>query len=229
MKTRNLWISFILVMVVSFGILGYYGIEIYRQAPPIPEKVVTTDGKVIMTATEIKDGQNVWQSMGGQEVGTVWGHGAYQAPDWTADWLHREAIFMLNEMSMDEYGIEYENANDEQKALLEMRLQKEMRKNTYDEQTGTTTISPLRSKAFENLSKHYRGLFMDDPQFEELRDAYAIPPNSIKGEERMAWMNAFFFWATWSTVTERPGQEITYTNNWPPEKLVGNEPTGTLL
>ncbi len=216
-------------MVVSFGILGYYGIEIYRQAPPIPEKVVTTDGKVIMTATEIKDGQNVWQSMGGQEVGTVWGHGAYQAPDWTADWLHREAIFMLNEMSMDEYGIEYENANDEQKALLEMRLQKEMRKNTYDEQTGTTTISPLRSKAFENLSKHYRGLFMDDPQFEELRDAYAIPPNSIKGEERMAWMNAFFFWATWSTVTERPGQEITYTNNWPPEKLVGNEPTGTLL
>ena len=45
----------------------------------------------------------------------------------------------------------------------------------------------------------------------------------------MAKMNAFFFWASWVTVTERPGDDITYTNNWPAEKLVGNEPTGALL
>ena len=59
MKTKTLWISFILVMVISFGILGYYGIEIYRQAPPIPEKVITPDGVIVMTSAEIKDGQNV--------------------------------------------------------------------------------------------------------------------------------------------------------------------------
>ncbi|HKM94605.1 MAG TPA: nitric-oxide reductase large subunit [Prolixibacteraceae bacterium] len=229
MKTKTLWISFILVMVISFGILGYYGIEIYRQAPPIPEKVITPDGVIVMTSAEIKDGQNVWQSMGGQEVGTIWGHGAYQAPDWTADWLHREALFMLDKLALNEYGISYDNANDEQKAVLEMRLQKEMRANTYDEATKTTTISTLRAEAFKALSSHYRGLFMDDPDLQYLREAYAIPPNSIKGEERMSWMNTFFFWATWATVTQRPGQDITYTNNWPPEKLVGNAPTSSLL
>ncbi len=89
MKTyTKLWIGFIAVMVGSFAVLGYYGSEIYRKAPPIPEKVVTASGKVLFTGQDIKDGQNVWQSIGGQEVGTVWGHGAYVAHDLTADWMH---------------------------------------------------------------------------------------------------------------------------------------------
>ena len=88
---RKLWIAFIAVVVVSFAVLIYYGKEIYQKAPPIPEEVVSTDGTVLFTGQNIKDGQNVWQSIGGQEVGTVWGHGAYVAPDWTADWLYRGA------------------------------------------------------------------------------------------------------------------------------------------
>ncbi len=96
---KKLWIAFALVMSISFAVLIYYGFEIYQQAPPVPEKVVTTDGEVLFSGQDIKDGQNVWQSMGGQEVGTVWGHGAYLAPDWTADWLHREADFILNKYS----------------------------------------------------------------------------------------------------------------------------------
>ena len=73
MTTRKLWIAFIGVMVISFAVLGYFGREIYRKAPPIPAKVVTTDGTVLFTGQDIKDGQNIWQSIGGQEVGTVWG------------------------------------------------------------------------------------------------------------------------------------------------------------
>jgi nitric oxide reductase large subunit len=95
MTTRKLWLGFIAVMTISFGVLLYYGREIYREAPPVPEKVVTADGTVIFSGQEIKDGQNVWQSLGGHQLGTIWGHGAYQAPDWSADWLHKEAVFML--------------------------------------------------------------------------------------------------------------------------------------
>lgn len=229
MKTKNLWIGFILVMVISFGILGYYGYEIYRQAPPIPEKVVTDDGRVLFTSQDIKDGQNVWQSMGGQEVGSIWGHGAYKAPDWTADWLHREAIFILNKWSFKEFSKDYDELDNEIQAMLKQRLQNELRANTYNPETKQLTISQIRSEAIADNSSHYKGLFMDNPEMESLREAYSIPANSIKGAERMRKMNAFFFWASWSTVTERPGQDITYTNNWPPEKLVGNEPTSSLL
>ena len=109
MKTRNLWLAFIGVMFVSFAVLLYYGREIYREAPPVPDVVVTEDGLKVFTGQDIKDGQNVWQSLGGQQLGTIWGHGAYQAPDWTADWLHREAVFMLDQLAMDAHGKKYED------------------------------------------------------------------------------------------------------------------------
>ena len=49
----------------------YYGAEIYRQAPPVPERVVTTDGSVLLTGQESKDGQNVWQSQSIQQIAAI--------------------------------------------------------------------------------------------------------------------------------------------------------------
>lgn len=229
MNAKRLWIWFIAVMAISFAVLIYYGYDIYRQAPPIPEKVVTEDGKLLFTGQDIKDGQNVWQSIGGQEVGTVWGHGAYQAPDWSADWLHKEAVFLLEKIALQEDSIPLERLSEEKKAIFKFRLQKELRKNTYDPETKVLTISNNRAEAIANNSKYYAGLFTNDPAMNSLRDAYSIPTNSLKDPERVRVMNAFFFWISWACVTERPGQDITYTNNWPAEELVGNRPTGTLL
>ena len=69
-RYTRLWVGLVTVIVASFAVLGYFGGEVYRQAPPVPERVVTADGSVLFTGQDIKDGQNVWQSMGGQEVGT---------------------------------------------------------------------------------------------------------------------------------------------------------------
>ncbi|GEO05042.1 nitric-oxide reductase large subunit [Adhaeribacter aerolatus] len=229
MKYTRLWLGFIAVIVGSFAVLGYYGSEIYRKAPPIPDKVVTDSGQVLFTGQDIKDGQNVWQSMGGQEVGSVWGHGAYQAPDWTAEWLHKEAIFMLDAWAKAEKGKNFASLDVESKAGLEARLQAQIRQNTYDQQAGTLTVSDGRAAAIADVSRYYTGLFTNDAAMAEYREAYAIPDNSIKDPERMRQMNAFFFWASWACVTERPGEKISYTNNWPHEKLVGNEPSSDLI
>jgi nitric oxide reductase subunit B len=228
MNTKKLWWGFIAVMVLSFGVLLYYGREIYREAPPIPDKVVTEDGTVLFTGQDIKDGQNVWQSIGGQEIGSVWGHGAYQAPDWSADWLHKEAVFILNTLAMQTEGLPYDKISEEKQASLKVTLQKDLRKNTYDKLSKTLTVSNLRAEAIKSNSKFYGGLFTDDPALADLRDAYSVPENSLKTEERVRLMNSFFFWISWACVTQRPGLEITYTNNWPADKLVGNEPTGEL-
>lgn len=227
--TRNLWLWFTAVMVISFAVLSYYGVEIYRKAPPIPEKVVTDNGRILFTGQDIRDGQNVWQSIGGQELGTVWGHGAYQAPDWSADWLHKEAVFMLNHLSMDIDGKSYDDLSDERKAALRVTMSKELRKNTYDPQSKTLTISHLRATAIDSNSVFYAGLFTNDPKLAKYRDTYSIPENTLKDPERVKDMNAFFFWTAWACVTERPGEKITYTNNWPAEELVGNRPSGNLL
>ena len=228
-REKKLWIAFALVMSISFAVLGYYGYEIYQKAPPIPLKIVSTDNKTIFTAQEIKDGQNIWQSMGGQETGSIWGHGAYVAPDWTADWLHREAIFILNKLSQDEFQKNFADLSDEQQAMMKIRLQNDVRKNTFNEENKTIIISQNRIEAIAYLSTYYEGLFMNDPKFDQLRNDYAIPKMSIKDKERMHKMNAFFFWATWATVTNRPDANISYTHNWPSDQLVGNVATKDLL
>ncbi|MCU0305852.1 MAG: nitric-oxide reductase large subunit [Thermoanaerobaculales bacterium] len=229
MSYRKLWLGFIVVMVGSFAVLGYFGREIYREAPPIPDRVLTDDGEVLFTGQDIRDGQNVWQSTGGQELGSIWGHGSYVAPDWSADWLHREAIHMISAWARAEHGREPDELDAETRASLEARLQGELRANRYDPATGDLTISPLRAEAVAANSAHYAALFGDDPSAAAEREAYAMRLNTVVGDERMKQLNAFFFWASWSCVTTRPGQEITYSNNWPPDDLVGNRPTSSLI
>lgn len=229
MKQRKLWIALIFVIVASFSVLIYYGKEIYQQAPPIPERVVDEVGNTLFTSTDITDGQNVWQSIGGQEVGTVWGHGAYVAPDWTADYLHREALFLLDKWADEIYNKSYEQLTSTEQASLQVRLQEFIRPNTYDPQTGTLTIQADRVYAFEHNKEYYTALFMDSPSLADLREKYAIPVGSVQTVERMDKMVQFFFWASWACSTERPGKDITYTHNWPNESLIGNTPTSDLL
>jgi nitric oxide reductase subunit B len=229
MKTRNLWIGFIAVMAISFSVLLFFGRQIYREKPPIPEAVVTTDQAVLFTGQDIRDGQNIWQSIGGQEVGTIWGHGSYVAPDWSADWLHREAEFILDRLSDTTYHKPFAKATLEEQAMLKVRLQKEIRSNTFDPASGKLIVSSLRAEAIRFVGDHYASLFMNDPKLTKLRDNYAIPPNTIKDPARMAKMNAFFFWTSWACVTDRPNSDISYTNNWPSDDLVGNHATSSLI
>ncbi len=229
MSYKKLWFSLIAVIVISFTGLIYLGSEIYNVAPPIPERVITEDGKVVLTGQEIKDGMNVWQSIGGQELGTIWGHGSYVAPDWSADWLHREAVFILNAYSQQRFNQSYEKIPAEDQAMLKVLLQEELRKNTYNSKTGDLVISQVTVDAFNEISKHYDGLFTNDPKLNSLRESYAIQENAIKDPARLKSLNSFFFWTAWAAVTNRPGKEITYTNNWPHEELVGNEPTSSLI
>jgi nitric oxide reductase subunit B len=226
---RKLWLSLISVIVLSFLGLGYFGSEIYRQAPPVPKRVVTTDGTVLFTGQDIKDGQNVWQSVGGQELGSIWGHGSYVAPDWTADWLHLEATWLLDRWASQAGCKTYEQADPETQAMLRQRLKKEIRSNTYHADTGDLVVSPLRAEAIQAVGAHYAALFGDDSNLKELRKAYAMPVNTVKTPERQRLMNTFFFWAAWSCGTERPGSAITYTQNWPPEALIDNRPTGSIV
>ena len=229
MNYRRLWISLALVMIISFAILGYYGGRIYQVMPPIPDRVVTEDGTELFTAQDIKDGQNVWQSIGGQEVGSIWGHGAYVAPDWNADWLHRESMFILDKWGNADFGQNYDDLNVEQQAQLKARLKNEIRTNTYNPDTKEIVISNDRGDAYRYLSGYYTGLFMNDSNFDQLRDDYAIPINTVRDTERMRHMNSFFFWSTWATAANRPGSDITYTNNWPNEQLIDNKPTGEMV
>jgi nitric oxide reductase subunit B len=228
MRYGRLWAGLTCVVVLSFAVLGYYGYDLYRQKPPVPDRVMV-DGVVLFTAQEIKDGQNVWQSLGGQQVGSVWGHGAYVAPDWSADWLHREATWLLDYWGKRDFGKKYDELTPEQQGGLTARLKRELRTNTHDPKTGDTTISADRAAAVAAVGEHYAGLFGTAPEYAKLREAYAIANGAIKDPARVKPLQAFFFWASWACATNRPGSEVTYSNNWPHEPLIGNTPSSPVV
>jgi nitric oxide reductase subunit B len=154
---KKFWISFVAVLVISFSILGYIGTRIYQEKPPIPARVTATGGRMVVADGDIERGQNVRQSMGGMQVGAIWGHGSYVAPDWTADWLHRELMFVLDEWAKAENAAGYAQLSPERQAALRGRLEQAYRANTYDPAANTLRIDPLRARAFEANLAHYNG------------------------------------------------------------------------
>jgi len=279
------WLAFAVVVAASFAVLGYYGFETYRKAPPYPQQVVTEGGRTLFTGDDIFQGQAVWQSMGGQQVGSIWGHGAYVAPDWSTDWLHREILYVAEQWSQRDYGKSFDQLSEGERAEVKSRLKAEYRTNTYDPKADTLTVSADRAAAMEAMGRYYAAIFADAERFDEdlrfladggmtppeLRDAYAIPAHTIKDAERQEAMNAFFFWSAWACATQRPTADpaatavdgtapdtapdtapapdadsasaqstaaediaslapaITYTNNWPPEPLIDNRPSGAIV
>jgi nitric oxide reductase subunit B len=217
---QRLWIAFSTVLLLSFAVLGWTGVRIYQQAPPIPARVVSSDGQEIIAEGAISAGQNVWQSLGGMELGSIWGHGSYVAPDWSADWLHREAVFILDEWARQAHAASYEAASGEIQGALQRRLESLMRTNRYDAASHVLTIEPVRARAFASNAKHYADVFGKG------RAEYAIPADTLTDPERMQRFSAFIFWSAWAAGTNRPGDTITYTSNWPHEALIGNRPTG---
>ncbi|MFO1270193.1 MAG: nitric-oxide reductase large subunit [Rubrivivax sp.] len=206
----RLWRWLGLIFVLSFGALGYLGWQIYLSAPPIPKAVVTTGGETVFTGEQIQAGQQAWLSAGGQQLGTVWGHGSYVAPDWSADWLHREATALRATLGSDE------------------AVQREMRRNTYDDARGTVTVSEARAQAIRETAQHIDQLFGSDPALETLRDQYAMRDDALPARADRQALAAFFFWSSWAAATDRPGDTgLSYTSNWPHEPLVGNTMTGT--
>ena len=127
-NTRRLWIGLAVLLASSFAVLLWMGGSIYRNAPPMPDQVVDGDGSVIYTRADIERGRQVWQSFGGMQLGSIWGHGSYVAPDWSADWLHREASTILDLWANREAGAaRFDELSEEQQAAYRGRLATRMR------------------------------------------------------------------------------------------------------
>ena len=200
-----------LVLLFGFFVLGLLAYQSYMQKPPVPERFVDQSGQVVFTGDDISEGQQIFLHNGLMEYGSVFGHGAYLGPDFTADYLHRSA-----DIVRDSYGRSHSGD-------AALKTVQQFRKNTYDEDAGTVTLSLPQVQAFEELDSHYTELFSDPDTDHGLR------PEAITDPTELRKLTAFFAWTAWASSTDRPGHNYSYTNNWPAEPLVGNAPTANVL
>jgi len=138
------------------------------------------------------------------------------APDWSADWLQREANALLTNITAETALPDQSQAIARETHLAMLR--QEMRQNTYDPDSDVTTVSPRRANAIAEVAEHYFKLFMGiGEEYQALRWDYAMPLNAVLTEDETHALGAFFFWTSWASTTNRPGNTITYTSNWPHE------------
>ncbi|MGZ3460386.1 MAG: nitric-oxide reductase large subunit, partial [Archangium sp.] len=201
----------ILVMLFGFFILGLLAYRAYQDSAPVPQRVVTPDGRPVFTGEDVMAGQEIFLRNGLMQYGSVFGHGAYLGPDYTADYLRRSALFVR-----DRFGGEAE-------ATAAARTLKDFQQNRYDPATGTLVLTAEQAAAFEELTKHYHALFSLPTTGLGLR------PSAIADPADTRRLTAFFAWTAWAASARRSGLDYSYTNNWPPEPLVGNGPTAAMV
>ena len=202
------WIqSIVLTFVVGFAILGYLAIRIYRESPPVPARVVSESGQTIFTGEDIRAGQEAFLTYGLMQYGSIYGHGAYLGPDFTADYLHRLAVEMHRA-----YG---------GGAAADERTRRELRENRYDPANDVLTWTDAQAGAFEVLHQHYAAEVLD----RQASGGGGLGPHAIQDPAVSRRIVAFIAWTAWTAAATRPGRPHSYTNNWPPEDLVGNRLT----
>jgi nitric oxide reductase subunit B len=156
----------------------------------------------------------------------VWGHGSYVAPDWSADWLHREALALQDLFAQRDHGAKYADLSPQRRGQVDILVKQELRTNTYDAKTGVLALSNIRAEAVRQVGAHYAGLFGSDPKLDKLREQYAMNANSLPQANEREALTGFFFWSSWAAAADRPGESgLSYTSNWPSEPLVGNSPS----
>ncbi|BDG06262.1 nitric-oxide reductase large subunit [Anaeromyxobacter oryzae] len=218
------------VIVACFSVLIFGGAQISAHKPPIPGRVVAPTGEVVLTREDIQLGQRQYLSRGGQQTGSIWGHGAYLAPDWSADALHRTGLATAGvrrglapaaAAAFTQGDLQALPAGE--RGRVQAEVAEELRQNRYDPATDTLTLSPGQAAAYPALVAYYTQLFRDGS------DAMSIPPGFVADPSDAKAMTAFFFWTAWAAGTNRPGEAYSYTANFPHDPLVGNVPLPSAL
>jgi nitric oxide reductase subunit B len=212
--------TLLIVMAAGFAALITVTALAYRNAPPIPARVVDPAGATLFTGDDVRDGQAVFLRHGLMSNGSIWGHGAYLGPDYSADALHRIALATADSVAQARYGRPYGALDSVARAGVDGEVGAILKANRYDAASGTLTLAPGAAEAFRAEPAHWRAYFHDPA-----KDG-GLAADLITDPQELRQFSAFVTWAAWASVAQRPGRTASYTGNFPYDPLAGNRPTG---
>lgn len=214
------WWKRILIAVIIFAtiILTYITVNAYHVAPPIPQTVVDEQGHVISTRDSIEDGQEVFQKFGLMNNGSVWGHGAYIGPDFSADVLHERVVAMQESIANKDFHTRYELLNAEQKAGVDGVTAEMIKANHYNPSTQVLTLNQTLAQSWQAQPQRWREYFHNEVENGGLEPG--VQPTKTEMKQLTDWFN----WTAWAASTRKPGVSYSYTNNFPYEPNAGNTP-----
>ncbi|HEX7339914.1 MAG TPA: cbb3-type cytochrome c oxidase subunit I [Rhodanobacteraceae bacterium] len=211
---RTIWI----VLILGFSGIGLISFLAYDDAPPIPAQVLDSQGNVLFTGQDIRDGQGVFLKYGLMDNGSIWGHGAYLGPDYSATALHQWGLATTDAIARHQYGQPADKLTPQQLAGVKAQAAVELKTNRYDTQTGKLTLTPAETTAWHAQESYWADYFQHPNTNGGLQKGLISDPHEL------AQLSAFVTWAAWAAVADRPGYSHSYTNNFPYDPDVGNTP-----
>jgi len=203
-----------ILSAIIIALIGYHYTAI--DLPPYPGKVVSTSGEVLSGKDQILAGQSVWQKYGLMDVGSVWGHGTYRGPDFSAQVLHMMVQTMRAKLAVDKFNKPYAELDEESQGLINAVVIKDIKFNRYDKTKDVLPLSALQEAALVETRAFYAKFFTEgDPRG-------PVQAGTINSVEEIRAVSDFFFWTAWCAGTIRPGDNLTYTCNWPNDPDAGN-------
>ncbi|HIK09426.1 MAG TPA: nitric-oxide reductase large subunit [Oscillatoriaceae cyanobacterium M33_DOE_052] len=216
----------VLICIVTFTVLLSAGAAIYKNAPPIPATVVSPQQEIILTQENIQKGQETYLARGGQHIGSIWGHGSYLAPDWTADVLHRWGLAtagILYNGDADFTQADLEALSPVDRATIQTRVQQEFKPNRYDADSGTLMLTKAQTQGLAKVFEEYQTLLSQGSA------VHSIPRGWFTDRTQIRDVTAFFTWTAWAAAANRPQAPFSYTANWPHDDLIGNQAPAQFL
>lgn len=219
-RFSKLWIiAMIVVAIYGFGLLLTITFKAYTDKPPIPEQIVDSSGNLLFTGDDIRQGQAVFLRYGLMDNGSVWGHGAYLGPDFPALYLNRMAKRTAEYLSQQQFNSTYTLLNEQERTAIDAQVKLQLKVNNYNPEFDTLTLLPAQAASFREEPEMWFDYFSSPVNNGGLK------ANLITDETELKQLTAFFAWAAWASVVNRPGENYSYTNNFPYDELAGNTPT----
>jgi nitric oxide reductase subunit B len=187
-----------------------------KDLPPYPGKVVDETGNILFHKSNIMAGQNVYQRHGFMDQGAVWGHGSQRGPEFSATTLNIIAEAIGDYFAQKDYGKPYNDLDDLQKGIIDVKIKHETKPNRYDADKDALTLTAAQVEGLKRVKHHWEKIFKEGQQ------RFGFLPDTIGDEKQRLEISRFFFWTAWVASTLRPGTDYSYTNNWPPDRRVGN-------
>jgi nitric oxide reductase subunit B len=209
----------LLTMALGFSVLILLTFKAYHEAPPIPDKVTGTNGAVLYTGADIRNGQQVFLKYGLMDNGTIWGHGALLGPDFSAEYLHTLALHDATSIAQQRFGIPLDSLTPVQRAIIEAEVRTELKQNRYDPQTGGLAVNLAYADWFSQQTGAWNEYFSNPA------GNGGLSVRTINDPDELKQLSAFVAWSAWASVANRPGTTHSYTNNFPYDPVAGNTPT----
>ncbi len=155
------WWFYAIGMVIVFGLLLTITLLAYRNAPPIPDRVVDLQSATLFTSADISNGQIVFLKYGLMNNGSIWWHGGYLGPDYAAQALHNIGLATADALAVEQTGKHFAELDATQQAGLHAQTAVTLKRNRYDATTDTLVFTAAETIAWETQIGYWRDYFRD--------------------------------------------------------------------